>query len=202
MYTLGWNQPGRRAGLTRDGYKAPSLLQTISSPNNREATMSPATGNASDEEIYALPKDDSSSSSDEENARRAADIKPTQFIRRGSEEPKSRSNVATKAKRKRTPDAKPAASRARNTRSSHQFDSEHIPGASGNFCGKDNGEDDIKFGTGLVDEFGQVKSKKIKSGKTYGYGRTNSTSSRPQAKTLKGMSLFAVYICLGLTFHW
>lgn len=192
MYTLGWNQPGRRAGLTRDGYKAPSLLQTISSPNNKKATMRPTVENLSDDEIYASPKDDSSSSSDGENACRAADIKPTQFIKRGSEEPKPKSNQVSQRKRKHTPDQNTATSTAKNTRSSRQSAPKPSLSRSSDLSKRNKSADDIKFGTGLADEFGRVELKKIKSGKTYGSGRQNVNPNRSQTKSLKGTSL----VCL------
>jgi hypothetical protein len=102
MYALDWHKAGRRAGLTRAGYKAPSLLQTINAPNKQNAIhpnppqrlpeekMKSAKEDLSDKDILALPKDESDDSSDEEDIRRAADIKPTQFAKRASEEPKPR----------------------------------------------------------------------------------------------------------------
>lgn len=214
MYTLDWKQPGRRTGLTSDGYKAPSLLQTINSPNDRntarprtsqpstERMVSPVKQRLSEDAIYAMPKDESDSSSDEENAHVAADIKPTHFIRRGSEEPNaktqklkggSKGNNNTK---KSSISAKNNATKTtRSARSSRQvppkpsgFDlsSPLAPSSSGK---RKNGETSVNLSTGMGDQFGQVRVKKSKVGKTYGSTSQKSNARHPQHKPPKGMSI-------------
>ena len=195
MYSLNWNQPGRRTGLTRDGYKAPNLLQSINSPNNRntmrqkkpqsslEESMKPVNEVLSEEGIYAPPKDQSDSS-DEENASRAADIIPTVFIRRGSEDSNVNSQKSKGAAREGRgkgssplPERK-AASSIKTTRSSRRLS----PGSSSK---RKNGENDVQLGTGLVDQFGQFK--KAKAGKTYGLASHKRHTIRPQQQHNEGM---------------
>ena len=197
MYALNWNQPGRRTGLTRDGYKAPSLLQSINSSNSRntmrqktspsvpEEKMNPAKEDLSDEDIEALPKDESDTS-DEGNTSHAADIKPTLFIRRGSEDPNASSQKANGTARERKSEApsilgKGKSTRsAKNTRPSRQLS----PGSSSK---RKNGENDVELGSGMADQFGQIKVKKAKAGKTYGSASQKSNTRRAQLTHPKGM---------------
>ena len=178
--------------MTRDEYKAPSLLQAISSPNNREETMNPAKGDLSDEDIFALPKDDDTSS-DEENTRRAADIKPTQFTRRMSEEPNVRAQSArgwssgvTQSKSSSTPVSGNTDTGTRNTRASRQKSPESSAIDSNSSNKRKHGENGDRFGSGIADQFGQVRTKK---GKTYSSVRQKSNSNRPQMNPLQGMSV-------------
>lgn len=182
MYSLQYKQPGRRAGLSKDGYKAPSLLQTISSPNNREPAMSTAKDDLSDEDIYALPKDLSDTSSDDERTRRLADIKPTQFIKRGSEEPAAKSTGGHPRKSDRRD-----ATTTRTTRASKKTSPKPSTLDPSSSNKRKSGADDVEFRAAVEDQFGRVKAKKVKNVKTYKSARQQSNSYRSRVKSLKGM---------------
>lgn len=187
MYALAWNQPGRRAGLNRDGYKAPSLLQSISSPNNREPVMNTAKDDLSDEDIFALPRDLSDTSSDDERSRRSADIIPTQFNRRGPEEPAAKSIGGKLRTSNKTSIRRDATLTTRTTRASKQTVSN--PSNLGPSCSnkRKGGGDSVEFGAAAEGPFGQLKAKKVKKGKTYGSTRQQSSSDFPHSKLLRGM---------------
>lgn len=200
---MNWQSPGRWVGLTRNGYKGAPLLQTINSPNNRTTTR-PVTSQASaegmgnptkesltEEDIYAMPKDESDTSSGEEN--RAADIKPTKFIKRGSEEPNSNSQ---KSKGRPTRDNKSTSSSTsvksnapnitRSTRLSRKGPSvpSSSPLASGNSNKRKSGDNGVNLSAG-TDIFGDVvPRKKAKSAMKYGSASQKSNRPKPPKGTL------------------
>lgn len=186
MYSLQYKQPGRRAGLSKDGYKAPSLLQTISSPNNREPAMNTPKDDLSDEDIYALPKDLSDTSSDDERTRRLADIKPTHFVKRGSEEPAAKSIGGNPRKSDRASIRRDATT-TMTTRASKKTSPKPSTLDPSSSNKRKRGTDGVEFRAAVEDQFGQVKIKKVKNVKTYKSARQQSNSNRSRLKSLKGM---------------
>jgi hypothetical protein len=205
MYDLQWNQPGRRSGLTRDAYKAPSLLQTINAPN-KQNTMRPRTSprlpevklksvrDLPDEDIFARPKSESESgsSSDEEGLSHAADIKSTQFIRRTSEEPKP---LSQKGKGRSTQVAKStcttvSGNSTRSTRTAKQLAARSSDLDSTRSLGpskRKTQENGVNWGTGLADPFGQITVKKRKTGRTYASTYQMKNQRPKQPVLLQGM---------------
>jgi hypothetical protein len=200
MYSLNWSQPGRRTGLTRGGYKAPSLLQSVNSPNNRNTLrpkllqsapkekMSPTQEVLSEEDIYALPKDDSDTS-EEESASRAADIKPTLFIRRGPEDPNASPRKANRAARKSEHEGLGTFVKSKTSRGA-KYTSSSRPISPESSCKRKILKDDLTLGTGIADPFGRVK--KARPGKTYGSVSQKSRTKRTHLKDTKGMLIFLV----------
>jgi hypothetical protein len=195
LYDLKGYKPGRRAGLTVAGYKGPRLLQIVNHPTTPKINpddMPPKTytrsnptkkvsiiSNANDsakENIEAPPESSSDETSDQENA---ADIKPQEFRKTSRAKPgvqnggaagggvKSKPTTVHGNKPSRIRDVKvDASSNSSNTSSPKR---------------KSGAQDDqwrgkgANFGRNMVDAFGRVQTKKLK---TYGSSQSRQTSSQ------------------------
>jgi hypothetical protein len=148
--------------------------------------MTPATEDLSEEEIYALPKDESDTSSDEEDPR-AADIKPTQFRRLGSREPDAKTQTAKEGSALDNKRKSSSASVRTNAQSStiKTRSSRQVPLGSSK---RKDGENGVELGTGMIDQFGRITTKKTKNGRTYGSGRQKSNTRLPHLKPPNGTS--------------
>jgi hypothetical protein len=169
---LGYNQPGRRAGLTRD-YKVASLLQTINaSANQNRNTMPPraviksGTGGSKPEVLTKEFEEDlfrPPDSSDEEYD--AGHIQPTDFrsASEKAEERREKDFVATASRKGTVTDDGNAAARMRSRRGKASSAS-----SQSNSSPKRKSQEELKaLGSGMVDEFGRVKVKTNKKQKTF-----------------------------------